>query len=535
MDWSLEEVLRAVEGQKCEEWEGPSRFSSIFTDTREVTPGGLFVPLAGERFDGHQFVQRAIESGAGAALWALPRIPEEFPASIRRRLIRVCSGLGAYQALGYANLRRLKLPVVAITGSIGKTTTKDLVNWLLGAKFNVHCTRLNFNNEVGVPKTLLELNEKHDLAVVELGMRGMGQIRALASGLRPRVGVITTIGESHLEILGTRENIARAKAELLECMSQESLAILPYDSQFFSLLRSRQSGRLTTFSLDSDGCGGASVTCAAGKRADSSLDKRRVEAASPASRECDECGCECEKSATGADCGLTPDWTVRHLGGYHCVEGKAEPGKTSRPLRFVREVEVAYRDQHWSLEFPLPGRHNLANLLASLAVCYEFGLTPADVNGKLVDFVLTGCRSQMEVLPNGLILIDDSYNAAPLSMRGGLEIMHTLCRSLGGERRRVAVLGDMLELGSDSEAMHRGVGKLCGEHSIDVLCTVGPLSAAMAEGARAAGVGQVLSFANNKEAWGCLESMLQPNDCVLVKASHSIALDYVAAQIRQMH
>ncbi len=454
-DWSLEEILRATGGVRSHGWAGPGSFPAVFTDTREVAPGALFVPLKGERFDGHEFVGQALQSGAGASLWARDEVPTGVPAE---RLIRVGDGLQAYQALGQANRRRLGIPIVAVTGSVGKTTTKDLVTALLETHLRVHRTQLNFNNEVGVPRTLLELGPHHQVAVLEMAMRGPGQIRELARLAEARVGVITHIGESHLEFLGSREAIADAKAELLDEMPASGVAVLPRHSPFFERVAARARGPVLTFSAEG-----------------------------PA------------------------DWSL--------VQGL--------PLGLEGwDVEVAHPLGRSRLRFGLPGSHNLSNLLAALAVASQFGLTCEEVAAAAARFRPTGLRTEIVPLADGTVLLNDSYNAAPSSMEGALGVL------AGASGRKVAVLGDMLELGEAEEEFHRQVGHAAALSGASVLVAVGARSRAMAEAAREAGLPVVCWARDREEGWRLLRAEVRPGDTVLIKASRGIGLDLLAERLQ---
>lgn len=453
--WSLDEVLRATGGFASHGWDGPASFPAVSTDTREVVPGALFVPLKGERHDAHDFVGAALEAGAGAALWARPEVPPVLPD---RRLIRVADALRAYQELGREHRRRLGIPIVAVTGSVGKTTTKDLLASLLETRFRVHRSRLNFNNEVGVPRTLLELEPGHEVAVLELGMRGPGQIRELACLLDARVGLITHIGESHLEFLGSREAIADAKAELLDEMPPDGVAVLPGHSPYFDRLARRARGRVVTFSPS----GGA-------------------------------------------------DWSVQ------AVEPRGLQGSA---------VEIRHPGGTSRLEYPMPGSHNLSNLLAALAVAAEFGLAPEEVAEATSRFRPSGLRSEVVRLADGTVLVNDSYNAAPSSMEGALEVLSM------APGRRVAVLGDMLELGAAEEDLHRQVGRTAARSGAQILVAVGPRSRALAEAARESGVPRVRWAADREEAWNILCEELIPGDVVLIKASRGVGLDLLAERLQ---
>lgn len=251
---TLEQVLAATSGQLLVS--GPAiRFSGVSTDTRTLQPGDLFVAIRGERFNGHEFLDAAKQAGASGAL-----IQEAIPG-VRRRvtvpgpwtLIEVTDTLYALGQLARAHRRRFRIPVIGITGSAGKTTTKEMLAAILACNRSVLKSQGNFNNEIGMPLTLLGLDEAHQAAVLEFGMRGRGQIGYLAALALPTVGVITNIGLTHLELLGSPEEIALAKAELLDQMSEKALAILPGDDAFLPLLRDHARGPVITFGL-AEGC-----------------------------------------------------------------------------------------------------------------------------------------------------------------------------------------------------------------------------------------------------------------------------------------
>ncbi len=242
--WSLQEVLEATKASGTSfDFTSEQVFDSVCTDSRKVEPGCLFVPLVGENHDAHGHVQEAIEKGARASLWAHSEAPEGLP------LLRVADSLQALQDLGRYHLRqRIKCQVVAITGSTGKTTCKDLLACLLNTRYRILKTPGNYNNDIGVPLTLLQLEADTQVAVLEIAMRGLEQIRRLARLISPDLGLITNIGVSHIELLGSRAAIAQAKGELFEEMAPESCAVAPADSDFFEYLKSQVKGRLLSFS-----------------------------------------------------------------------------------------------------------------------------------------------------------------------------------------------------------------------------------------------------------------------------------------------
>ncbi|MDO5296648.1 MAG: UDP-N-acetylmuramoyl-tripeptide--D-alanyl-D-alanine ligase [bacterium] len=469
--WTLDELKAALHCCIAENVVYPENYAGIFTDTRAVVAGGVFVPLVGERFDGRNFVAQALQAGAGAALWARSDVPSELAAA---PLLKVEDTLAAYQALGAFNLRRLHIPVVAVTGSVGKTTTKDLIRELLSQRYNVHATPVNHNNDVGAAKTLLELGPQHEIAVIEMGMRGRGQIRRLARLVNARVGVITAIGESHLEILGSRQAIAEAKAELFEEMDSASLAVYPEDTQFTSVFQERISGRSCSFSVHPD---------------------------SPA---------------------------VWRLLEY-------QPRVTEHGLG--SSLRLAYPGGEIEVSFSRLGLHNASNLLAALAVCAEFGLAPDELRPAMENFQPTGMRTEIVQLQRGMTLINDAYNAAPSSVRGALEVQGQLAsyrgtHLLADKRRCVAVLGDMLELGEGTAEFHRQIGAMCAKSGIEVLIGVGELSGKyMVPAAQESGVLLAYSVKDRREAWEKLQEVLEPGDVVLIKASHSLGLEYLSEKL----
>lgn len=476
-EWSLSEIITSAEAQPLAPG-GPQRCADVFTDTRSPIKDGLFVPLSGENFDGHAYVSKALQLGAALALWA--KSPQEVPADCPpERILLVKDSLAAYQALGRANLQRLSIPAVAVTGSVGKTTCKDLIKAILSRCYQVHCTPLNHNNEIGAAKTLLELTEADQIAVVEMGMRGRGQITQLAKLLCQKeaakhfnyneICLITTIGESHLELLGTRENIALAKAELLDEASPHSLAVLPYDCDFYPLLCQHSRGPHVSFSLSS-------------QQADWYLSERQ-----------DVC--------------------------------RRQDGQ----LTMGQQLTIMSPHGKQEMFLALPGRHNAVNFLAALAVCDALGVPLAEAARAAEAFNSARQRLAFESLQGQVTLIDDSYNAAPASVEAALDIL----QAFPAPGRRLAVLGDMLELGTNTAEMHAEVGRYCAMHGVDLLIAVGPLSRKMAEAAREGSSVQVFSCDDRRQAWQLLQEHLQDGDTVLVKASHSIALDYTADCLRQ--
>lgn len=250
-EFKLTEILAALDGAETLE-AGQELFTDVVTDTRKITKGALFVALKGERFNGEDFVPQAIEKGAAGAVVSSEYQGKE---TIGATLIKAATDTQlAYQCIAHAWRKKFDIPVVAITGSNGKTTTKDMTASVLSAKFPVLKTQANFNNEIGLPYTLLQLNEMHQAAVVEIGMRGLGQIEALAPFAEPKIGIVTNVGETHIELLGSIENIAKAKSELVEAIPSGGTIILNNDNEYTAKMREQAKAgvKVITFGIDTD-------------------------------------------------------------------------------------------------------------------------------------------------------------------------------------------------------------------------------------------------------------------------------------------
>ena len=424
------------------------------TDSRKVTPGALFVALAGERFDGHDFVAAAIAAGAAGAM--VSRLTPEMAAA--PCLLQVEDTLAGLGAMAAAHRRRFDLDVIGITGSTGKTTTKEMTANILERERTVLKTPASYNNEVGVPLTALELNRGHQAAVFELAMRGRGQIRYLAEMIRPTVAIITNIGRSHLELLNTREAIAETKAELLEALPAGGVAVLNADDPYCEFLRDRARGPVITFGLSA----GAAV---------------RAER----------------------------------------VRTRDEPGV---------EFTLVGWDFRTPVRLRLPGRHNALDAAAAAAAARALGVSPEAIRDGLM--LLSAGADRMQVLqaPGGFAVISDCYNAAPDSMRMALEVLAEM-----PARRRMAVLGDMRELGPMEVSWHREVGELAAAMDLALLVTRGELGSVVAEGAASQLSGRVRPAKTNEEAAELIREVARPGDVVLVKGSRAMHLEEVVRRL----
>jgi len=439
--------------------EGGREFTGVSIDTRTLAAGELFVAIRGERFDGTDFADAAIDAGAAGVVVPRRKSGRLNPAAV---VIEVDDTTLALQALGNRIRRASGAQVVAITGSSGKTTTKEATAEFLAGKYRVVRNRGNFNNHIGLPLSLVELRTKPDIAVVELGMNHAGEIRTLVAVADPDVRVWTNVGEAHVGFFGSIDAIADAKAELLERASPETVLVANADDDRITARTRTFVGRVVTFGVERD-----------------------------------------------ADVRAT------------AIADRGIDGTTARVRTRRGSVDVTT---------PLVGRGNLANVLAATAVALEYDVPLATIAAKAAQLRPASHRGEVIRLPSGIVLIDDSYNANPTATRRALDVLRATAAT-----RRIAVLGEMLELGDRAADLHASVGRAAADSRVDVLFTVGGApAAAMADAAAASGVDRdrVRHFANSDEAAKVLAGLVQPGDVVLVKGSRGIRTDRVVERLR---
>ena len=435
---TLSEVARACGGEL--HGDPGLQITSIVTDSRKAGEGSLFAAIKGARADGHKFIPAVAEQGAVCALC------EEAPqADIAYILVE--STLVALKGIAEYYRSLFSIPFIGITGSVGKTSTKEFISAVLAQKYNVHKTGGNFNNELGVLITLFGLEESHEVAVIEMGISGFGEMTRLSKMVRPDISVITNIGYCHLENLGDRDGVLRAKTEMFTYLKDNGSIILCHDDDKLRTLTDYHGITPTFYGTGNDEYRAENIV---------------------------------EKGLDGVGCTL--------------IHG----------------------DTRIDVTIPTMGRHNVLNALCAMAVGTKLGLTPDEIKRGLESFRNVGSRNRI-IKTAYYTIIDDCYNANPTSTKAGLD---TLSKLSG---RRVAVLGDMKELGKDEIALHREVGAYAKELGIDVLIAVGPLSEATAEGF---GEGAYY-YQNVDRCIDRIERHLHPDDTILVKASHSMQFERI--------
>lgn len=472
--------------------------TGVSTDTRTLEPGDVFVALRGDNYNGNQFVPAAFAGGAAAAV-------VEIGASIAGDvayappggglLYRVADTRVALGSLARAARRASSATIVAVTGSVGKTSTKDLVRAMAGAVGSVVATSANQNNEIGVSLTLLEIMEDTDLAVVEMGMRGRGQIRELTLIAEPDVAVITAIAPVHLELVGTLEDVVAAKVEVFEGLRAGGTAVVPVDAAAAIAAAERSGARVVRFGFE---------------------DARR----GPGDAE----GFAADSEAARAE-----------------VRGVAMPGADGPILR------LEWPGGRAEIAAPFRAAHRLRNATAATAVCFGAGLDMQACVAGLADVAFTPLRGD-EALVGGVLLVDDTYNASPVAVQLALEDLAAIAAGAG--MRPVVVLGDMLELGPDASQYHREAGASAARVGVRSLWGIGPRSRATVEAfseeARAeieavSGRGNGGAAAEPKvtatwvehpeQAIDGLAEHLRPGDVVLVKGSRGMKLDRLVEEL----
>lgn len=441
--FTTDEIARDVGGTAS----GHAEVTSVVIDNREVQPGSLFIAIRGERLDGHKFIPSAVEAGAAAVIC-------DRPVECAVPTILVRDTTQAFLDLAHAYRREFDIPVVGLTGSVGKTTTKEMIWYVLNTKYKTHKTYKNWNNEIGLPKVLLSLDKEHTAAVIEMGMNHKGEISRLTKIAEPTIGLITNIGVSHIENLGSREGILAAKLELLEGMKKGSVLLLNADDDLLSTVH-------------------------------------------------------------------RDDYVIKRYG-----INAAEADVRAEDIRYTENrttFTAAAGDERCAVVLPTTGEHNVYDALAAIAVGAALQIPLADAAKALEQYVPAGMREHI-VEKGGVTFIEDCYNASPDSMRAMAE---TLMLKGAPGRRRIAVIGDMLELGSYSKEAHALAGKYMADAKVDMLLTLGTESKAAAESARENGLLRVLDFTNPDDLSRTLIGLLRPGDVVAFKASNGMHLEKV--------
>lgn len=452
---TVKEIAAAVEGVWWNPTANTAPVTAVSTDSRKIVPGCLFLPWVGEKFDGHHFIDAALEAGAAGCLCA------KLPETIRddKFYIKVADTRLALRALAGAYRRRFDIPFVQITGSVGKTTTKEMIASVLATRYNVLKTPENFNNDIGTPLTMFGLTEEHEAAVIETGMNHFGEIEYLGALVQPDIAVISNIGDAHIEYLGSREGILQAKSEIFTHLKEHGVVVLNGDDALLNTVE-------------------------------------------------------------------VPFRTIRCGQSAHCQARVAEIA--DHGVEGITCTVTTEKDTY-ALSIPAPGEHMAYAASIAVAVGETLGLEHDEIVRGIAAYEPAGSRMRIVRLREGRILLDDCYNANPQSVTAALEVLaKTACD------RRVAVLGDMGELGDLTDQAHYNMGALAAMLGIDFVVAIGSKAVKIADGTAMSG-GEVLHFATKEEALETLKEQFGPNTIMLVKASHSMHFGELVDRLRESY
>jgi len=444
---SLKEITSAVEGvlikrqQEQEQENEGLLISGVAIDSRKVIANSIFIALIGINADGHEYVAEASENGAALAI-----VSRRIDCNIQQILVKD-TGIALKKLAAYYR-SSFNIPVIGVTGSTGKTSTKEIIASVLEQKYNVHKTMMNYNNEIGLPLTILELNKENEISILEMGMNNLGEIKRLAEISRPSIGVITNIGTAHIENLGSRENILKAKMEITTYFSEDSLLIVNGDDELLSGLLN------TNYTLIKI--------------------------------------------------------SMNNNGDYNAFEivDLGEMGV---------EFKCKYKNEVCKFKINAPGKHNIYNALSAIAIGHFFNMSVKDIQVGLENYKPVGERMNIIKLRDRIKIINDCYNANPDSMKAALDVLATF---EGG--RKIAILGDMFELGSFSEAAHQDIGKYSKDRC-NILIAIGNMAVHIYNEAKENA--ESYYFKTKDEANSYIRSIIKEGDIILIKASRGMKME----------
>ena len=442
---NLYEIAKACSGTLV--GDGNIEVSQYSNDTRTLQKGALYIPIVGEVFDGHAFIEKAFEAGAVATLSSKKEESYNYPC------IYVEDTLQAFQDIAHYTAKMANVPIVGITGSVGKTSTRDMVGAVVASHYNTLKTNGNFNNHIGVPITIMRYTNEEAM-VLEMGMNHLREIAKLVEIARPHIGVITNVGTAHIGLVGSRENILKAKLEMAEYFDETNTLVINLDNDMLANFYEHQhvNYKIKTFGIKSD------------------------------------------------------------------ADVKATNVK-------LYESKSTFDYNNMTFEVNVPGEHFVLNALAAISVGECLNIPYEKMKDAIANFELTKNRMDFVELKNGISIIDGTYNANLDSMLSSLAVLGKY------ERRKIAVLADMLELGDYSEELHLKTGKAVDENKIDVLICVGNESKHIIEGAQ--NTKEKHWFKTNDEAYAYLKEILQEKDILLVKGSNSMRLKEIITKLKE--
>ncbi|MGM0444934.1 MAG: UDP-N-acetylmuramoyl-tripeptide--D-alanyl-D-alanine ligase [Bacillota bacterium] len=455
-EYKISKILKAVDGRLIKGNKNDI-LKGISTDSRKLNDEDIFIPLIGENFDAHNFINDDLAKNVKAVI-----VQKEIKTDIKN-IIKVEDTTKALQDLAKFHRQNHKnVKVIGITGSSGKTSTKDILYSLLKQKYNVKKNKGNLNNHIGVPLTLFRIEGNEDFFIVEMGMSGFGEIKLLTEIAVPQVGIVTNVGQAHIEFFNSVDEIAKAKGELIESLGDKGLAVLnidnPYTDILYDLLNKKTKYKYFGF--------------------DEKADFRVL------------------------------DYTI---------------------TKFGMKFSIKNDKNVINLKTNLFGKYNLYNIIASITVARNFNLNWSLIEKALKDIKLTDMRSQIEKIKN-IKFINDSYNANPLSMKNAIDLLDEI-----EGNKKIAILGDMLELGNIKEEAHKEIGEYIVKKNIDYLLTLGKLGSFISEGASKESKDKLIikHFENKTDIIKFIDEIGSKRDVILVKGSRGMKMEQIVNNYRK--
>jgi UDP-N-acetylmuramoyl-tripeptide--D-alanyl-D-alanine ligase len=450
---TLAAIANACNGQLVMKNDCPKgEVTGVVLDSRKVEKDNLFIATVGEHVDGHDFIDNVFDNGAIAV------VCEKAPLHAKGPYILVADSLAALKDIAEWYRMQLTIKVVGITGSVGKTSTKELISGVLERKYHVLKTEGNFNNEIGLPLTILKIRDTHEIAVLEMGISNFGEMHRLSKIAKPDICVMTNIGQCHLENLKSRQGILKAKTEIFDFMKEDGSVCINGDDDMLSTIEKVKGKKPVTF----------------GKGTGNDVYADQI----------------VSKGLFGSTCDLHIHGNVQHV------------------------------------QIPLPGEHMVLNAAAAASVGTLLRMTGDEIAAGIATVQPVGGRSNIIRNP-ALTIIDDCYNANPVSMKAALDLLSM------ANTRKVAILGDMGELGVNEAALHQAVGAYAANSKTDVLICAGKLAANIAKGAKEDFDGKIFYYETQEELLDAFPSIIQKNDTVLVKASHFMKFENIVKALQE--
>ncbi|QXM05810.1 UDP-N-acetylmuramoyl-tripeptide--D-alanyl-D-alanine ligase [Crassaminicella indica] len=460
MKLSIQEIIEATKG-KLIKGDISDFVYGISTDSRSIKSNELFIPLVGEKFNGHDFIESVAKIGVSAVLTS-QKVEDDLSGYERLSIIKVKDTLKALQDIAKYYISKFNIPIIGVTGSTGKTSTKEMIYSVLSKKYKVLKNKGNLNNHIGLPLTVFELEEDHELAIFEMGMSGFGEIDLLASIVKPDVAVITNIGLSHVEHLGSQENILKSKMEITNYFDEESTLIVNGDDPLLKTLEDIDTDYYQYFIGTEENCHYQAVN-------------------------------------------------IKNLGEYG--------------IRF----DMFINDKFYPFTLNVLGEHNIYNALCAIAIGLKFNMDIELIQEGIKEFKGSKMRLHIFTTNENIKVINDAYNASPDSMTAAIHVLSKM------RNRKIAVLGDMLEMGEYAKDGHYKVGCELAKNSIDILIAVGTNAEYIAKGAieNKLDNDRVYTCKKNEEAIDLLKSILQKEDVVLVKGSRGMRMEEIVQYIQE--